>query len=271
MPTLVVNAYAKVNWHLAVGKRRPDGYHPIASVFQKVSLHDVVSVSIQGGNAQTTVMGLENCIEAGRSTVDRAIGLWRKATSSKADVVVSVEKNIPVQSGLGGGSSDAAAVLLALDSLSFEKLPFDVLCGIGLEVGCDVPFFMHGCDAACVYGIGEDVYPIKARHDLKGFVIIPDNEKVSTSAAYSELDKRGDVPGLESFDCLSNEYARPYGEWRFRNDFEVVNARPDVELVEGERLMLTGSGSCWVLLSNRERIGCKGFSDKGFRAVPVVF
>ena len=185
---------------------------------------------------------------------------------SKADILVSIEKNIPVQSGLGGGSSDAAAVLLALDSLAEEKLPFEELCRLGLEVGCDVPFFMYGCDAACVFGIGEKVVPIEARHDLKGFVLVPDGEKVSTAAAYNELDKRECVLELDSCDALAKEYTKPYEEWCFRNDFELVNKRPDLVLEESERLMLTGSGSCWVLLSNRNELCCNGFS-----AVPMTF
>lgn len=266
MPMLTVNAYAKVNWHLAVGGRRPDGYHPIASVFQKASLHDVVTVSMQGSQSRTVIEGLEGYVQAGHSTVDKAIALWRNATSSKADVLVSIEKHIPVQSGLGGGSSDAAAVLLALDSLAGEKLPFEALCELGLEVGCDVPFFMYGCDAACVFGIGEKVVPIEARHDLEGFVIIPDGEKVSTATAYNELDKRECVLELDSCDELAKEYAQSYDEWRFRNDFELVNKRPKLVLEEDERLMLTGSGSCWVLLSSRKELCCNGFS-----AVPVTF
>lgn len=266
MPTLTVNAYAKVNWHLAVGERRPDGYHPIASVFQKASLHDVVTVSMQGSQSRTVVEGLEDYVQAGHSTVDKAIALWRRATSSKADVLVSIEKHIPMQSGLGGGSSDAAAVLLALDSLADEELSFVKLCELGLEVGCDVPFFMYGCDAAYVFGIGEKVVPIEARHDFKGFVIIPDDEKVSTVAAYNALDKRKCVLELDSCDALAKEYAKPYEEWRFRNDFELVNKRPNLVLEEGERLMLTGSGSCWVLLTNREELCFNGFSS-----VPVTF
>lgn len=266
MPALTVNAYAKVNWHLAVGERRSDGYHPIASVFQRVSMHDVVTVSMQGYQSRTTITGLEDYVQAGHSTVDKAIFLWRKATLSKADVLVSIKKNIPVQSGLGGGSSNAAAVLLALNSLADVKLPFETLCRLGLEVGCDVPFFMYDCDAACVFGIGEDVHPITARHDLKGFVLIPYDEKVSTATAYNALDRRKSVPALDLEDSLVNEYAKPCGQWRFRNDFELVNKRPNLGLEEGERLLLTGSGSCWILLSDRDAIDCNGFS-----AVPVTF
>ncbi len=266
MPTLTVNACAKVNWHLAVGDRRPDGYHPIASVFQKTSLHDVVTVSLQGSQSRTIVTGLEGYVQAGHSTIDKAVSLWRRATSSKADVLVSVEKSIPVQSGLGGGSSDAAAVLLALDSLADEKLPFETLCELGLGVGCDVPFFLYGCDAACVFGIGEKVVPMEARHDLKGFVLIPDNEKVPTAEAYAALDKRKAVPVLDSCDTLVREYCKPYGKWCFRNDFEFVNKRPSLCLEEGENLVLTGSGSCWVLLTNRKDLCCHGFS-----AVPATF
>jgi len=280
MPSINVNAYAKVNWHLAVGEKRPDGYHSIASVFQKANLHDSLTVSVENGSSQSVVRGLESCVPAGKSTIDKAIALWRERTCSNVNISVTVIKRIPTQSGLGGGSSDAASVLLALNalshSLSYIELSFDELCDIGRLVGCDVPFFLYECDAACVFGVGEEILPIKARHDLKGFVLVPNAEKTSTSVAYHALDERAFIPPLESADFLKEEYSKPYTAWNFRNDFEAVNKRPSLSSCldgfalrgnEGEeRLFLTGSGSCWVLLSNRESLYCNGYS-----VLPVSF
>lgn len=267
MPMTTLKSHAKVNWHLAVGERRPDGYHPIASVFQRASLYDEVSVTVDGCGSATSVTGLEDYVKQGYSTVDKAIALWRDATSSNANVHVSIRKSISVQSGLGGGSSNAATVLLALDAMSKAKLPFEELCTIGLKVGCDVPFFLHQCDAACVYGIGEVVYPIDARHDLKGFLLVPNDEKVSTAQAYAALDGRRCVLELEPKEVLLSEYSKPVSDWGFRNDFELVNRGPNVEVLEGERLVLTGSGSCWILLTERSQLP----PCDGCRAVPIHF
>ena len=269
MPCMNINAYAKVNWHLAVGEKRPDGYHSIASVFQRVNLHDSLTVSVEDGTSQCVVWGLERYVARGESTIDKAIALWRARTFSNADISVIVNQCIPVQSGLGGGSSDAASVLLALNSLSSVKISFEELCEVGRLVGCDVPFFLYNCDVACVFGVGEIVFPIEARHDLKGFILVPNSEKVSTAMAYKTLDDRKSIPTLESFDFLKNEYSRAYTSWGFRNDFEVVNKRPSLDslnLDKKERLFLTGSGSCWVLLSNRKSLSCEGYS-----VIPVQF
>lgn len=270
MPSVTKKSFAKVNWHLAVGARRPDGYHPIASVFQKASLHDDVTVTIEGSSSFTLVSGLEGCVSAGSSTVDKAISLWREATMSKANVFVDVHKRIPVQSGLGGGSSNAATVLLALNSLADSRLSFGVLCEIGLNVGCDVPFFLQGCDAACVYGVGETVIPIEARHDLKGFLLVPNGEKVSTAKAYAAMDERSSFPALEPFNVLFGEYRKPFCSWNFRNDFELVNRRPNIPISDGERLSLTGSGSCWILLSNDKENGSPQMHPE-FEAMPIQF
>ena len=256
--SLQLQAPAKINLHLAVGQPREDGYHPISSIFQKIDLKDTISLDIlPNEEAQTLVTGLEDYVEKGKSTIDKAIKLWREFTGSKDTILVKVIKKIPVQSGLGGGSSDAASVLLALNCTARETsahLSAKELLKLGMEVGCDVPFFLTACEAATVFGLGEIVQPMEARHDLRGYIIVPKHEKISTKAAYEALNGRKVIQLLESKKFLEEEYKKPITQWRFRNDFELVNKRPNIEVLPEEKLFLTGSGSAWIFLTNRENL-----------------
>ena len=262
-----LRAPAKVNWHLAVGIRRPDGYHPIASVFQTCSLCDILEVSISDGPFRADVTGLEHLCPKGKSTLDKAARLWHEETGFDRSICVKVTKNIPSQAGLGGGSSDAATLLLYLNSISGISLPKSELMSLGAKVGCDVPFFISEYRAATVAGLGEKVHEIKAREDLQGFIIITDGEKTSTREAYDALDKRPSIPELDSLDDLERIYRKDISQWTFRNDFDLVNKRPDVDVLEGERLLLTGSGSCHILLTEREKLTLKD----GISAIRVSF
>ena len=90
-----LRAPAKVNWHLAVGRRRPDGYHPIASIFQTCSLCDILEVSISDGPFRADVTGLEHLCPKGKSTLDKAARLWHEETGFDRSICVKVTKNIP--------------------------------------------------------------------------------------------------------------------------------------------------------------------------------
>ncbi len=245
---------AKVNWHLAVGPRRPDGYHPIMSVFQTCSLCDILDVQILDGPFSVSVTGLEGLCEEGKSTLDKAAALWHEATGFDKALKIKVTKLIPSQAGLGGGSSDAATLLKYLNSLLERPMETEKLAKLAMKVGCDVPFFIHGCRAAIVSGLGEEVMPIEPRTDLEGFVIVQGGQKTSTKEAYDALDGRETIKEFESPKELERIYRLPISQWSFRNDFELVNKRPVVETKEGERLLLTGSGSCHILLTEREKL-----------------
>ncbi len=262
-----LRAPSKVNWHLAVGRRRPDGYHPIASIFQTCSLCDVIDVTVLEGPFSVEVEGLEDLCRKGSSTLDKAALLWHEETGFDKTLRIRVDKRIPSQAGLGGGSSDAASLLLYLNSISETPMETANLMRLGARVGCDVPFFICGCRAAVGSGLGEIVRPIRAREDLRGFIIVTEGQKTSTREAYEALDGRLFIPELDDLDSLEQEYYLPVSEWSFRNDFDLVNSIPELELEEGERLLLTGSGSCHVLLSDRSELP---LSDK-CKALKVSF
>ncbi len=262
-----VKAPAKVNWHLAVGHRRPDGYHPISSIFQTCSLCDVLDIDIQEGPFSIDVKGLEGLCPKGKSTLDKAALLWHEATGFDKGIAVRVKKNIPSQAGLGGGSSDAASLLLHLNRVCNGLMKLQDLMALGAKVGCDVPFFISQSRAAFVEGLGEIVQPIRAREDLKGYLIFTEGQKVSTREAYDALDSRPLIQDLEGRAELERIYRLPVWEWGFRNDFDLVNTVPEVEVLGDECLLLTGSGSCHVLLTEREKLTLK----PGYRAIGVSF
>lgn len=246
-----VLAPAKVNWHLEVGEKRTDGFHEISSVFQKISLSDELFISFEEAkDFSFELSGLEGFCEKGKSTLDKAAGLWHDNTGINACVKVRIVKNIPSQSGLGGGSSDAASFLLALEHLAgFPSSPM-TLIRTAAEVGSDVPFFISGCDAALVTGRGEFVCPIEARHDLSGLLLFPKAQKVSTKEAYAKIDERGSFNGFTYESDILSCYRKNVADWSFDNDFKAVNKRPQISVPQNCQLLLTGSGSCWVVVSD---------------------
>lgn len=280
-------APSKVNWHLAVGSRLENGYHGISSIFQTCNLCDRLVVSVCPGPFGVSIHGLESLCPPGKSTLEKAALLWHQATGFDLFVDINITKNIPSQAGMGGGSSDAASLLLYLNSLSDCPMTVQALSTLGSRVGCDVPFFIYsgfsdyesfdsGCTcfgseyesrAAYVSGLGENVVLLDEVKTLHGFVVVPSTDKVSTREAYEKLDSRSVVPALESGSYLVSMYNGEVGQWAFRNDFALVNSRPAIEVLPGESLFLTGSGSCWVLIS--ERLSLE--PTLGYSFIPVVF
>lgn len=263
-------APAKVNWHLSVGGRLPNGYHPIFSIFQRTSLCDELSIELGPGPFSCEVLGLEGLCEKGTSTLDKAAALWYQATGIEVSVKVKVLKRIPSQSGLGGGSSDAASLLMVLNDAfegNIRALAKSRLMQLGMKVGCDVPFFLSGCDAAIVSGLGEQIQEIQARDDFCGFIVVPHFQKTSTREAYAALDYRKRIPAFPSAVDLEWIYNGPINSWNFVNHFEMVNEKPRIEVLDGEFLTLTGSGSCWVLITERKSIEV----PEGYDLIPVSF
>ena len=136
-------APAKINLHLRVYGRRLDGFHGLRSVFQAISLADEIIVRSLKQPERIEIDGVFDC-QPEKTTFYRAIVAFRETTDIRDGISVSVRKAIPAGGGLGGGSSDAASTLLALDGLFDTHLGSGELTGIGAGIGSDVPFFLHG-------------------------------------------------------------------------------------------------------------------------------
>ena len=152
-----VPAPAKLNLFLHITGRRPDGYHLLQSVFMLIDWWDVLHFDVrtdgQLKRCDLTIALPEDdlCLRAAR--------LLQAASGSRLGAVISIEKRIPAQAGMGGGSSDAATVLLALNRLWGLNWPLSRLLPLGLQLGADVPFFLRGRNA-WVQGIGEQLTPL---------------------------------------------------------------------------------------------------------------
>jgi len=149
-------AFAKVNLVLEVLGGRADGYHEIASVLQTVSLHDVLTLEPAGHiTLNTNLPGLPDHADIAMKAAQR-LG---EVTGCSRGVIIGLEKHIPVGAGLGGGSSDAAAVLRGLNKLWQLELTMGQMAAIGADLGSDVPFFIYG-GTCLVEGRGERVTPL---------------------------------------------------------------------------------------------------------------
>ncbi|HLX57887.1 MAG TPA: 4-(cytidine 5'-diphospho)-2-C-methyl-D-erythritol kinase, partial [Ktedonobacteraceae bacterium] len=153
-----VRAYAKINLTLEVTGRRADGYHELATVMQTVDLHDTLCLTA-GGDGRVRVECTRAELSNEENLAAQAARLLRERFALSQGVLIELRKRIPVAAGLGGGSSDAAAVLLALRQWWRLPLSLPELQAMAATLGSDVPFFLTGGLAFCV-GRGERVTPL---------------------------------------------------------------------------------------------------------------
>mgnify|MGYP004699056489 FL=1 len=181
----VEKAYAKVNLTLAVGEKRPDGYHEVVSVMQRVSLHDTLTA--EQTREGITLTCSDPALPSGEENLaHRAASLFFRETGIAGGAALTLEKRIPSQAGLGGGSSDAASVLLALRKLYAPALSDTELETMAAALGSDVPFFIRG-GTQLATGRGEVLSPLPPLTD-GWFVIVKPTESFSTPAMYRRLD-----------------------------------------------------------------------------------
>jgi len=166
---VTARAFAKVNLVLEVLGKRPDGYHEVATVLQTISVHDEVRARL----ADDLALGACGDIPPRDNLVLRAAEALRAATGSRQGAHLSCAKDIPVAAGLGGGSSDAAATLRALDALWGLKTPREQLLAVAAGLGSDVPFFLWG-GAALARGRGEWIDPLPDPPPLWLVLLVPD-------------------------------------------------------------------------------------------------
>jgi 4-diphosphocytidyl-2-C-methyl-D-erythritol kinase len=184
-------AFAKVNLALVVGPLRRDGRHEVATVLQRIDLHDVIELE-RARVPGTAVEGFEE-----DTLVRRALDAFAAATGSIASWRVRIEKHIPVAAGLGGGSSDAAAALLLLNTLSSEPLSHMELQALARELGADVPFFLSP-GAKLAVGDGTELSPLDLPQDYLVVLALPHGvQKESTAAVYRDFDGRRGAKGFE--------------------------------------------------------------------------
>ena len=231
-------APAKLNLFLHVTGRRADGYHELQTLFQLIDLCDTIAITVREDGQIERLAGPPGVAPEADLAV-RAAQLLRQATGSPLGATLKVHKRIPLGGGLGGGSSDAATVLLALNELWDGKLSLPDLANLGLPLGADVPVFIKG-SSALGEGIGERLTPV--RLPPKWYTIICPGVGVSTREVFQspELTRNSPVSTIRALLDTGG-----------RNDCEdVVRARaPEVAealdwLTQFSPARLTGTGSC---------------------------
>ena len=270
-------APAKLNLFLHVVGRRADGYHLLQSVFALIDRADRVRIRVREDGVIARASDLPGVAPESDLAV-RAARLLKESTGSPFGADIEVEKAIPMGGGLGGGSSDAATVLMALDRLWGTRLGREQLAALGLRLGADVPFFVGGQNA-WVEGVGEVLRPIAL--PPAWYVVLVPPGGVPTPAVFAAPELTRDTEPLKMEDFSAHPKSS-----RLRNDLEpVVTARfPEVarhlEWLRGQgQARMTGSGGCvFAAYASREAAqsvldrlpaGMQGFVARGLEHHPM--
>lgn len=244
---LRVRSLAKLNLDLRVLHKRPDGYHELRTIFQTISLADTLEIQYRSGR---TSIEIKSNLSIPGNIVEKAAHLVLKTTRRTGQVGFVLQKNIPLGAGLGGGSSNAAAVLLALPALLGKPLPIHKLMELASELGSDVPFFLLG-GTALGLGRGTELYPLPERPARPALLIVPEIHS-STPEAYRALERQAEHAKTPEILRNFQEVAWA-GSQDWRNDFEEVVFRqhPLLKLIKRKLLklgaapaLMSGSGSC---------------------------
>jgi 4-diphosphocytidyl-2-C-methyl-D-erythritol kinase len=244
-------AYAKVNLVLHVGRPRPDGLHPLCSVFASLDLADDLRVRPAAGSGdRVRCEGVD-----GPNLAAAAATAFRARVPSLPPLEIEIEKRIPVAAGLGGGSADAAAVLRAANRIAGEPLDVPALREIAATLGSDVPSQVEP-GHALVTGVGETVERVEL--PPLAVVLAPQREGLATAAVYAELDRR--QGWRDRLDPGAATAALSAG--RFENDLEpaALALRPELANALGELreagarpALVSGSGpTCFGLFQDHE-------------------
>jgi 4-diphosphocytidyl-2-C-methyl-D-erythritol kinase len=266
-------APAKVNLHLDVGPVGNDGFHRISSIFLMVDLCDLVEVEIAGRNGRISITGNSEVPDS-QDTMRSAAATFLSNIGKADGVRIRVCKRIPIGAGLGGGSSDAASVLVALNGAYGNPLDHDQLLRIAGEIGSDVPFFLEG-PAAMVGGRGEVLDSFVPPRTWWVLLVDP-GFGVSTREAFVWFDAGGYLRKPWSPDLSVKErfaHGRP-AQWGFSNSFtEVLSARyPELgsicdAMTSAMLASVTGSGSvCFGLFDRYEEAARAAAGLSGYRS-----
>ncbi len=194
--SLIWPAPAKLNLMLHITGQRPDGYHELQTVFQFIDLHDELQFAVRQDGLVNRVDDVTG-IPAHDDLVVRSAKALQQQANASPGVDIRLHKHIPVGAGLGGGSSDAATTLHALNRLWQLDYSTEKLAEIGLSLGADVPVFVHGY-AAFAEGIGECLEPVAI--DEPWYLVITPDVHVSTAEIFSATELTRNCPALKICD-----------------------------------------------------------------------
>lgn len=265
---------AKLNLFLHIIGQRADGYHLLETVFQFLDFGDTIHIKVTPSPSINLLTPIEG-VEDEDNLIVRAARLLQQATGCKLGADISVDKILPMGGGLGGGSSNAATVLLALNTLWQLKLSADELAKLGLSLGADVPIFIYGF-SAFAQGVGEQLTSVTPKEYW--YLVSKPNCSISTASVFQSVDLPRNTPAID-FNEIEID--------KCHNDCQtmVIKHYPEVAkllawLVEYAPSQMTGTGACIFsrfdsekearLIQSQLPVGITSFVAKGLNQSPVM-
>jgi 4-diphosphocytidyl-2-C-methyl-D-erythritol kinase len=246
-----VLAPAKINLSLKILGRRSDGFHEVETLIAPITLYDEIEIGKSGSRTEIEFHCDDPSVPPGKDNlIVRAAKIFFAATKLKSSILIELKKRIPYGAGLGGGSSDAASTLLALNELFETKLPREALAKMAETIGSDVPFFIFQAPALCK-GRGELVTPVKLKEKLSILLLKP-TFVVSTAWAYSRWQNSREIPGVR------------YAEQEFAGQ-TFVN---DLERPVFEKFIFLAQLKMWLL--EQAEVGAALMSGSGSTAFAML-
>ncbi|MDE0459378.1 MAG: 4-(cytidine 5'-diphospho)-2-C-methyl-D-erythritol kinase [Chromatiales bacterium] len=255
-------APAKINLFLHVVGRRADGYHELQTVFQFLDLADRVRIARRDDACLRRTAAIPG-VEEADDLVMRAARLLRDESGVEAGADIAVDKRIPLGGGLGGGSSDAASVLIGLDRLWGLGMGTDRLAALGARLGADVPVFVRGM-ASWGEGVGERLVPVSLEEPWYVLVVLPC--AVSTAGVFGAPALTRNTSRIRMKDLLRGESGAPESPARIER--LLISARNDCEPVVREMHPEVGEALDWLSQHARARMtgtGATVFAPFGSR------
>ena len=272
-------APAKLNLFLYITGRRPDGYHNLQTLFQFLDYGDELQIHAdQSGRIQllTPLAGVadEDNLIVRAANLLKQTALQSNRLSASAGAQIAIEKRLPMGGGIGGGSSDAATVLVALNHLWQTGFSTEELAAMGVTLGADVPVFVHGF-AAFAQGVGEELQPADPAE--KWYLVAHPGVHISTPVVFGDPDLTRDTPARSLSTLLASPFANDCEavvRKRFRKVDELVSW-----LLEYAPSRLTGTGACVFAEFDTESAarqvlelapnGVRGFVARGVNVSPL--
>ena len=237
-PFLAFPSPAKLNLFLHIVGRMSNGYHRLETVFQFLDHNDTIALRITAEKKitlLTPILGVKNQ----DNLIVKAAQMLQNHTHCQQGAEIKLEKLLPMGGGLGGGSSNAATILLALNALWKTKLTIDQLAELGVKLGADVPIFIHGY-AAFAQGIGEQL--TLASPKTYWYLVSKPNCSISTQSVFTAKDLTRDTPSIRYSDDNIENYHNDCQTWVIKHYPEV--AKLLAWLIEYAPSQMTGTGAC---------------------------
>ena len=260
MNKITIDAKGKINLLLDVTQRRENGYHDIVTIMQSVKLSDKVTVEKTNDGTVTLKTDFDNIVAPEDNIAYKAIMLMKEEFNLSCGFNVTIEKNIPIAGGMGGGSTNAAAVIKAINIICDLNQPQDTLMQLGLKLGADVPFCIFE-KCAIARGVGEEILEATGLKNVK-IVIVNPGVSVSTKQIYELVDEKctlGMIDEKLALLSLENMELHSYKD-TLKNIMQPVTAElcPQIESIIKElkdlgavHSMMSGSGpTCFGIFEN---------------------